>query len=370
MRVAISVILFFGFCCTQAAAREPSLIQISDGQNDYSGKLLAMNDTVCWFMERDGRVKRFAIDSLKNFKRVGPRFKAEEIVTLRNELRKEFGKSFEVTAKGRYLVAAKRGRAKDFAQVLDQVYGVFRREFTTRGFEIEEPEVPLIAVVFPNRSQYLSYADKDNFAGAEHTLGYYKSSTNRVALFEDTPADDWGVEAACDDDEEFAVIDSDLRDTLIHEAIHQIAFNTRVHNRVGKNPRWVVEGLATVFEAPGIRNRANRYRASTRINRDRYLAFMNFLKNRREENSLSRFLASDDAFHQTMGDAYAQCWALSYYLFETRGQAYSKYLKTISDRDPLIGYNHKARLSDFEEAFGDIDELETRFVRYMNRLKL
>ena len=42
-------------------------------------------------------------------------------------------------------------------------------------------------------------------------------------------------------------------DTIIHEAAHQTAFNTGVHTRCGDSPRWLVEGLGTMFEARKVR---------------------------------------------------------------------------------------------------------------------
>ena len=40
-------------------------------------------------------------------------------------------------------------------------------------------------------------------------------------------------------------------DTIIHEATHQTAYNVGVHARFADQPRWLVEGLAMMFEAEG-----------------------------------------------------------------------------------------------------------------------
>ena len=42
--------------------------------------------------------------------------------------------------------------------------------------------------------------------------------------------------------------------TIIHEVTHQVAFNCGVHTRFNDVPRWVSEGLATMFEAKGVWN--------------------------------------------------------------------------------------------------------------------
>ncbi len=67
-------------------------------------------------------------------------------------------------------------------------------------------------------------------------MGYYFPKTNRCVLFEvgggGTASTDW----------------SETERTIVHEAVHQLAFNTGVHERLADNPQWIVEGLATMFE--------------------------------------------------------------------------------------------------------------------------
>src|SRR5204863_7870023 len=104
-----------------------------------------------------------------------------------------------------------------------------------------------------------------------------------------------------------------LKDTMIHEATHQVAFNTGLHSRVGENPKWVVEGLATVFEAPGIRSSGAGPAVKNRINRERFIWFGNYAKARRKPKSLEAFLSSDDLFKSAVLDAYSEAWAFSFF---------------------------------------------------------
>ncbi len=158
---------------------------------------------------------------------------------------------------------------------------------------------------------------------------------------------------------------------MIHEATHQVAFNTGLHSRMGVNPKWIVEGLATVFESPGIRESAsNRGEAFGRTNKERYVWFGNYAKSRRKPKSLAAFVSSDKLFETSALDAYAEAWALSFYLVETRSTKYAKYLKTIATRDPLKEYPEAERLADFKKAFGnDLDMLEADFLRFISRLE-
>ena len=98
----------------------------------------------------------------------------------------------------------------------------------------------------------------------------------------------------------------DIDGTVIHEATHQVAFNTGVHSRLASHPRWAVEGLATVFEAEGIRVRHDLTSPIDRINRERYLWFQDYASNRRRAHSLGSFVSDDRAFEQSAMDAYSE----------------------------------------------------------------
>jgi hypothetical protein len=127
-----------------------------------------------------------------------------------------------------------------------------------------------------------------------------------------------------------------------------------------------------VFEADGVRDRSRSgsRTAKSRINRGRFIGFQNFVQRRRKPDSLESFVASDTMLRRSPLDFYAQSWALSFYLMETRSRQYASYLKTIAARDPLKSYDKSARVADFKEAFGkDLAWLETGFLRFIDDLK-
>ena len=142
-----------------------------------------------------------------------------------------------------------------------------------------------------------------------------------------------------------AAVSADVLDTMVHEATHQAAFNTSLHSRIADTPTWVVEGLATVFEAPGIRNRPSKSTAQTRINLERFIWFRNFARTRRKEKSLADFVSRDLLYKTATLDAYSQGWALSFFLIETRPGEYVRFLK--KDRRPRpVGALHQTRTAD------------------------
>jgi hypothetical protein len=267
--------------------------------------------------------------------------------------------------------------------------------FSVRGFAINEPEFPLIAIVFPDFDSFARYARADRVDAPRALRGYYMPSSNRVALYETPDAALQSLtpqtkrfpknSASLHDDGEYPVASADssvvgeqalgtfqgsLKDTIIHEGTHQIGFNTGLHSRIGANPRWVVEGLATVFEAPGVRNSGSNGPARTRINHERFIGFGDFSKSRLKPKSLEAFLSSDEMFQSSVFDAYSQAWALSFFLIETRPRAYAEYLRTIAARDPLRTYPPEDRVADFKKSISkELPLLEAEFLRFIAAIK-
>jgi hypothetical protein len=169
----------------------------------------------------------------------------------------------------------------------------------------------------------------------------------------------------------WATTDGDLESTIIHESTHQVAFNTGIHNRLGMtNPRWLVEGLATAFEAPGMRIAALDKTPGAKLNEGRLTHFREFVKQRRRPKTLETFIGNGNLTGEKLLDGYAQSWALTYFLLETRPREYAKYVKLIAAHPPLEDCTEEQRISDFRAAFGtDLNLLEAKFLRFIQDLK-
>lgn len=388
---------------TVAFGRTPALLELVENGETRRGRLEAQDQSVCWLLDRDGRLQRVVLKAVEEYEKVSPQFRPLTATELRNQMRREFKAPLKVAGTKHYLVCAEGRKAKIYADIFEQVYRTFRRHFSTRGFKIPEPEFPLVALVFPSWKRFQEYCVADGLQVPQGLRGYYLRTSNRVALYdrgeEETAAsreqapsmpsrsgfamfekretaprllavEPMGDRGFCGNLGFAAAVESTLEGTIIHEATHQLAFNTGLHSRIGENPQWVVEGLATVFEAPGIRDSSPRLSPSTRLNRERFVWFGNYAGNRRERKSLASFIESDELFQSATLDAYSQAWALTFYLLETRPRKYAKYLKRMAQRDPMLPYPPEERLDDFQQSFGrDLNWLEADFLRYIDRLK-
>ena len=81
-------------------------------------------------------------------------------------------------------------------------------------------------------------------------------------------------------------------------------------------------------------------------------------------------MASDSLFGRNPGAAYAEAWALSFFLVETDPQKYTKYLALTAARPAFAEYTAAQRTADFTSVFGsDWRMLEARLLRFIAGLK-
>ena len=146
-----------------------------------------------------------------------------------------------------------------------------------------------------------------------------------------------------------------------HEACHQLAFALGV-SKPGQ-PMWLVEGLATLFEAQSrtsfVLEAANEGRL-----RDVKAAWA------RRENGRLADVVTDAVFlpKERRGVAYAEAWSLSYFLANRCGPDYAKFLAQGALLPP--GPESAARrLEDFARFFGgDLPALEHEWRGYIEHL--
>ena len=388
------------------------LIELKVGSESQQGKLLGRTQSVCWLLGRDGRLHEISLDSVQAYRQVSASFSGFPPAQVRSRLLREFDNDFEVVGTRHYLVCASRGNAGKYSSLLEEVYRAVFLFFRTRGLKFEEPEFPLVVIVLPGRDAFEEHCRQDNVTDTRGLRGYYLRTSNRVVLFDTDTANQTAsrsgafnpgsalpsktrVHISCAlgmnsidqngkhiwpaDRREPPALSyfsrssndavSETRDTLIHEAIHQFAFNTGLHSRLGDNPKWLVEGLATVLEAPGVRKNASSRLVASRINSERLRWFRDYVAARRPDRSLASFVSGDQLFQSAALDAYSEAWALSFYLLETRPREYFQYLKNVANREPLRRYTASERLEEFQSAFGEnIEFLETDFLRFIERL--
>ncbi len=287
---------------------------------------------------------------------------------------------FEVHETANYLVF--HNTSKAYAQwcgaLLERLFTGFTNYWQRRGFQLSKPEFPLIAVVFADRKGYQEFSREELGEAGEKIIAYYSLMTNRMTMYDLTGLEQSSGPGASRSRMTTGQINQILAHpeaertvaTIIHEATHQIAFNCGLHQRLSDCPLWVSEGIAIYFETPDLSS-SKGWKSIGAINRARMTQFSTYLKNR-PPDSLRTLIEKDDRFRnpQTGLDAYAEAWALTYFLLKQRPKQYLEYLERISRKKPLLRDEPAARLQEFQAVFGqDLQTLDAEFLRFMTKLR-
>ncbi len=338
-------------------------------ESQDGGVLLMTSDGALWAVQPEEIVRR---------KTDAAPFRLLSRAELAKQLLAEMPAGFATYDTAHYLICYNTSKA--YAQwcgaLYERLYRAFFTYWTQRGFELRDSEAPLVAIVFADRPTYIRYATQDLGEGAEAVIGYYNMRSNRVVMYDLTGVE--GASTRADFTTSAAHINRILSRpqaertvaTIIHEATHQIAFNCGFQQRYADIPLWVSEGVAVYFETPDLESTKG-WRRIGGVNRERLLQFRQYLRNR-PSDSLVTLLANSKRLRntETAPDAYAEAWALNYFLLRRRSQEYHKYLRMLSQKKPLINDTDEERLAAFQAAFGaDLETLDREFIAYMRDVR-
>ncbi len=169
-----------------AASLSGQTIAVSLPSQSVEGKPVYWNDTAVTLLLRDGKYITFAPAEARSFRQVSAGFSSYSQSDMRGQLLREYGREFDVSGTGQYLVVHPAGQKDRWADRFEQLYRSMVHYFKARGFEVRRPEFPLVAVVFATQSQYLSHLRRSQVEVTAGSLGYYDPATNRIHLFDIT----------------------------------------------------------------------------------------------------------------------------------------------------------------------------------------
>lgn len=309
-------------------------------------------------LERDGQIREYGMDLIGKTRRVREPFHEFSHAEMRGQLAREFRDGWQITATGNYLVVHPEGEADKWPPRFEQLYRELLVYFTTRGIAMSKPRFPLVAIVFHSQLEFMQYCGQHGGPVHPGILGFYDHRTNRIYLYDESAGGryktDWRHNA----------------ETIVHEAAHQTAFNMGLHTRFAETPRWLVEGLGTLFEAPGIYDAGHHPTLHERVNRGKLSSYRTGFEKGLPPGALTELLASDRIFQSSTAAAYTLSWALTFMLSETQPANYAEYLKLTSKKQPFVKDSASNRLRDFRQIFGDDLALtESRLHRYIMQLQ-
>lgn len=273
--------------------------------------------------------------------------------TFEDALQKEFGAAYRISRTRDFLVVHDKVQTDYWPTKIQNIHDVFRSYFEVRRFPIHKKVYPLVAIVFSNRTEFQAYAKKNGEKIPNAAVGYYSAKSNRVLILDRSRTG--------------KMTEANLN-TVIHEIVHQSAFNCGIHRRFSDTPSWVVEGLGTLFEARGVHN-PHKYRSrDSRVHVGLKKHFERAMKNLAWRDWIGPLVLGDREFARDSSQFYSASWALSFFLMEAHPHDYSRYLQRLADLPTFKSYSQEQRLQDFENAFGRIDRLEGSLRNFFSKL--
>jgi hypothetical protein len=259
------------------------------------------------------------------------------------------------------------------SSLFERLYKAFTNYWKRQGMELDEPEFPLVVIAYADRVSYEAASKEVLGGGAGNIVGYYNLKTNRVTMYDLTGMESLRAGNRRGSMREINQMLSQraavpLVSTIVHEATHQIAFNCGLQTRLSDIPLWLVEGMAMYFEAPDLTS-SRGWRGIGRVNYPRLATFRRNLPNWRPD-SLATLIADDRRFRDpgTAITAYADAWALNYYLIKYRPKEFAAYLRLLAEKRSFLADDTQTRFDEFKQHFGDLRTLEREFLKQMSRV--
>ncbi len=349
------------------------------------------------------------------------------------------GDDFKIFRTPHFIIAynTDRGLVESLSARLEQTYICVSRFCERSGFPLKSLDRRLEVVFLDTWPDYLSYGRQLKF-DAKGTYGFYYEGNNRSAFFnvendptllkmhativsarenvgrmEDTVKSIRGnqileitypdgrrkrvnkVQAKQEvdsarrhlktlDAQQQNYCDRINRTVVQHETAHQVLYNIGVHVRGGANPRWLVEGLACIFETPpgadggGLaainQARLKDFRMAVTGNSNQVPTPALYAEAVKEHRmvSIRELLRKSDLFDERGNRGainYAAAWALIHYLHRTQNKALPGYLRDVASRRPGQSISPDEELALFEKHFGPVDDaFAARFSNYILRL--
>lgn len=323
---------------TQALAQAGApIMELEVGTILERGLPIAWHSREVVLLSADGSIKQFEPNQIQRHEVLKQSFQPATAMQLRGKLQQEFGRGFAVDGSGDFVIVAPPPTIQLWRERFAQLQRTFDHYFRTRGYPLKPLDFPLVGIVFPDQAAFQRHSIQMGLNLPGGVVGYYSPITNRLYAYE--------MQGHPEAEQESLA-------TIRHEAAHQIAFNRGMHQRLSGPPLWMMEGLASIFEAEGMMSQRSTLKPSDLINRSRWDQWKELSQDLGVTSRIfEQMLVDDRFFQQHPSEAYAVAWAVSLYLAERDTKSYIRLLKHYSSME--IGEEPSAgqRLGDFKRFF-------------------
>ncbi len=344
------------------------------GEQQLVGRVLVQAaDGGLLLEEPGGRIRQFAPAALIGQQLTSQPFVPHAAAALSAELKQQAGAEFQCISTDHYVICSDGNPifAEMCGRLLETVHDRFFEFFRgSHSITLRPLQGHLPVMVFSSVEDYRRFAaDQHPDVDFADTPGYYSVRDNQILLTE-------MVSAAAELRSESAIrrkLSQSPRQiaTIVHEAVHQLAFNTGLHVRLADNPLWLTEGLAVWFEPASPRAKLLWSRPG-QVNPVHHPAFQHFSRGGRLHVPLEGLLSANESFagEKTVAAAYAESWALTAYLIRHHRRGYDRLLARVAARKPLIVVSAEERLTEFQDSVGrSLHEIDDALIPFVARLR-
>lgn len=374
-RILATIVVGASFFCSSSFSDELKITR--DGkQRVLQGELLihAKDDSIL-FRQSNGHLWVLKTEEYDEVSDLEVEFKSLTQKEMAASLLEELPEGFEIHTTKNYVIAynTSHAYARWVGALYERLYSGFRNYWKTKRFRLHDPDVPMVVIAFDSLASYTRFVQHELGQEPGSMVAYYNLVTNRVAMYDLTGAQ---ASARLRESASTKQINTMLSHpnaaamvaTVVHEATHQIMFNCGMQQRLADTPLWLNEGLAVFFETPDLKSKRG-WRGMGKVNNLRLHGFRAFLS-RRGPDSLRTLIQDDKRFRdpEQMLDAYAESWALNYFLLKRESKSFVRYLEEVSQLKPLRTTGPEARIELFEKHFGPLEELDEQLIKYCRKL--
>lgn len=254
--------------------------------------------------------------------------------------------------------------AETIGNLLDFCYDRFFSIYRDFGFDLNEPNESLEWILFDHHRSFTGYALGIEKQDLSWLTSYYSAKTNRVAIVTPGRLWPWDIRSETGNSADIAPCPPDAETDLakiIHEAAHQLSFNTGLQKRRVMYPIWASEGLAMYFEHALLGNDLGSVRyPAIRGRRLQKLHRQGELVDLKEFVAMTRF---DGSICEV--DLYAQAWGVFEFLSHHQPQALKTYYSILYALKPGARSEYTLR-REFVEAFGPLDQLDRHWKQFLD----
>lgn len=346
-----------------AAADEPAqlvewTVATATGTEQIDGRQIAVSvDGTVLIEDRASRLRMLKPATIRQQQPKGQPWEPFSDLEFAQLLLAETGEEFTVTQTEHYLIVANSN--EDYAEfcgkLLEKVYSEFTKLMEQLDVPVQFSNQLLPVLIFASTPEFQSHAERMHpEVSFDDTPGFYSVRENQVLLHDLTRDRRLKTSAAI----RRKLADQPLQvATLVHEAVHQLAFNSGIQVRLADNPVWFSEGLALCFEQTTPRT-ALLWTRPNLVNARHHPEFVRLAGNATAFVPFEELIQQDRLFQQseTAAAVYAESWALTTWLIRERPKQMAAWISRLRQLKPLQPLTSAERTALFTETIGNSPE--------------